>query len=40
MIPEPRANELARTTGAVKRQRRVRIYELVWVLGPLMGAPN
>lgn len=25
-------NELARETGAVQRQRRVRIYELVWVL--------
>jgi putative transposase len=32
VIPESLANELARETGAVKRQRRVRIYELVWVL--------
>ena len=32
VIPESVVNELARETGAVQRQRRVRIYELVWVL--------
>lgn len=32
MIPEPVVNGLARETGAVQRQRRVRIYELAWVL--------
>ena len=32
VLPESRVNELARETGAVRRQRRVRIYELVWVL--------
>ncbi len=32
VIPESLVNELARETGAVRRQRRVRIYELVWVL--------
>jgi len=32
VIPESLVNELARETGAVQRQRRVRIYELVWVL--------
>ncbi len=32
VIPESVVNGLARETGAVQRQRRVRIYELVWVL--------
>ncbi len=32
VIPESVVNELARESGAVQRQRRVRIYELVWVL--------
>jgi len=32
VIPETVVNELARETGAVQRQRRVRIYDLVWVL--------
>lgn len=32
MIPESVVNKLARETGAVLRQRRIRIYELVWVL--------
>jgi putative transposase len=32
VIPESVVTGLARETGAVQRQRRVRIYELVWVL--------
>lgn len=32
VIPEALVNELARETGAVRRQRQVRIYDLVWVL--------
>jgi len=32
VIPEAVVNRLARETGAVQRQRRVRIYDLVWVL--------
>jgi len=32
VIPEALVNELARKAGAVLRQRRVRIYDLVWVL--------
>jgi hypothetical protein len=32
VIPESQVNELARETGAVRRRRQVRIYELVWVL--------
>jgi IS4 transposase len=32
VIPESLVNELARETGAVQRQRRVRIHDLVWVL--------
>jgi hypothetical protein len=32
VIPESVVNEWARETGAVQRQRHVRIYDLVWVL--------
>lgn len=32
VIPEAEVNRLARETGAVRRQRQVRIYDLVWVL--------
>ena len=32
VIPESQVNEMARDTGAVRRQRQVRLYELVWVL--------
>ena len=32
VIPEAEVNRLARETGAVQRQRQVRIYDLVWVL--------
>ena len=32
VIPESVVNEWARETGAVKRKRQVRIYDLVWVL--------
>jgi len=32
VIPESIENGLTREIGAVQRQRRVRIYELVWVL--------
>ena len=32
VIPESFVNEQARATGAVQRQRRVRIYDLLWVL--------
>ena len=32
VLPESVVNALARETGAVLRQRRVRIFDLVWVL--------
>ena len=34
VLPESVVNALARETGAVQRQRRVRIHDLVWVLVP------